>query len=116
MSELKFILKHEDISDLKDCVLYFYAPWMTYHKKMIKILNSLSEKYKDLNFYAIDCDSFKSLAKAHGVEEIPTIIIYDSNKKIKKIVGLIMSSALKNVFTDIFTSKPLKGDSYGKEN
>ena len=112
---MNFILNETDINVLENSVLYFYAPWMPYHKKMINMLSSLEERYKNIKFYAIDCDSFKSLAKAYEVEEIPTILIYDSNKKRKKIVGLIMSSALKKFFNDIFVSKPLKGDRNGKE-
>lgn len=81
---MKFIINELDILSLENTVLYFYTPWMPFHKKMIKVLSSLESKYNNLKFYCVDCDSFKSLAKVYEIEEVPTILIYDSNKKEKK--------------------------------
>ena len=32
------------------CAVYFYAPWLVYHKKMMVMFNKIKDKYKNINF------------------------------------------------------------------
>jgi thiol-disulfide isomerase/thioredoxin len=84
--------------------IYFYASWMPFHKRMSNLIIKLEEKYKDKDivFYAIDVDFFKNLCKRFEVDAIPTIIINKDFKLVKKINGVVMYSALKKIFADIF--------------
>ena len=97
-----FITEESDL-DLNNnfTVLYFYASWMPYHKKMFHMFSKIEEKYKNTVFYAIDVDNFKKNCKRFDVIEIPTIIIRDSDKEIKRSVGLILNSAFNKMFADI---------------
>ncbi len=84
----------------KKAALYFYASWMPFHKKMMIMISKVEEKYKDIVFYAIDIDFFKSLCSRYKIEEIPTVVIIN-NKEIKRLVGLPLTSAFKSAFSDI---------------
>lgn len=79
---------------------YFYASWMPYHKKMITMISKIEEKY-NIIFTAIDTDNFKGICKRFEIEEIPTILVFKDGEKIKKIKGLVLTSALKSAFADI---------------
>lgn len=83
-------------------VLYFYATWMTYHKKMLSMLNKLEKKYPAIEFFAVDIDFFKNFIKRFNVDSIPTIIILNNGKEIKRVKGLVLTSALNAVFVDIY--------------
>jgi thioredoxin 1 len=87
--------------------LYFYSSWIPYHKKMLIMIDKIEQKYKDINFIAIDVDSFKGLCKRFNIESIPTVIIIDNGKEIKRIEGLVMTSAFRSVFVDICNSETL---------
>ena len=82
-------------------MLYFYASWMPYHKKMINMISKMEQKYKDIDFFAIDVDGFKSFIKRFEINSIPTITILNNGKEIKRLEGLILTSVIKAAFVDI---------------
>jgi len=99
-----FIIEEKDIIFNDITCLYFYTSWMPFHKKMISMISKIEEKYK-INFFCIDCDSFRGLVNRYQVSSVPEILIYINNKEEKRLNGLMLFSALKKVFADIFISK-----------
>jgi thioredoxin-like negative regulator of GroEL len=91
----------------KFACLYFYASWMPFHKKMHTMISKIEDKYKeyDIVFYAIDIDFHKSFLKRFSVESIPTIVIHANNKEVNRTCGIMMTSAFKSLFADIFKKK-----------
>lgn len=81
--------------------LYFYASWMPGHKKMMTMINKIEDKYKDIAFLAIDVDHFKGLCLRFNVDSIPTILVLKEGIEVKRINGLVLTSALRSAFADI---------------
>ncbi len=97
-----FLTSEEElILEPKIQALYFYASWMPYHKKMVNMVSKMEQKYKNIDFLAIDVDGFKSFIKRFGINSIPTIVILNNGKEIKRLEGLILTSAIKSAFVDI---------------
>lgn len=96
-----FITQEAELSLDKAQVLYFYATWMPYHKKMMHMIEKVEEKRKDIAFFAIDVDHFKGLCRRFDVVSIPSVLILQDGKEIKRINGLVMTSAFKSAFADI---------------
>jgi thiol-disulfide isomerase/thioredoxin len=82
-------------------VLYFYATWMPFHKKMMIMIEKIENKNKNIHFIAVDVDHFKSSVIRYSVESIPTIILFNKNKQLKRITGLVLTSAFNSFFNDI---------------
>jgi thiol-disulfide isomerase/thioredoxin len=103
---LLFITKEEEII-LKDKIvsLYFYGSWMPFHKKMMIMLDKMEEKYKDILFLGIDVDFFKNVCRRFSISSVPTIVILNNGLEIKRIEGLVMTSALKSTFVEIHKDK-----------
>ena len=95
-----FITEESDLCFDNMTVLYFYAPWMPFHKKMIIMIDKMEQKYKNIKFYAINTDIFKSVCVRFSIDSIPTVLIFDK-KEIKRITGLVLTSAFKSAFADI---------------
>lgn len=93
--ENEFIV-HSEIQSL-----YFYASWMPYHNKMLIMINKMEEKYKNIEFIAVDVDHFKSLCKRFLIDSIPTVLILKNGFEIKRINGTVLTSAFKSAFADI---------------
>jgi thioredoxin 1 len=87
--------------------LYFYSSWMPFHKKMLIMIDKIEQKYKDLYFLAIDVDNFKGLCRRFNIESIPTVLIIKEGEEIKRINGLVATSAFRSVFVDIYNSETL---------
>jgi thioredoxin-like negative regulator of GroEL len=81
--------------------IYFYASWMPFHKKMLNIIEKIEEKHKDIGFFAIDVDHFKGLCRRFNIESIPSVLILVDGAEVKRINGLVMTSALRSAFADI---------------
>lgn len=99
-----FITREEDLQiDLPLQSLYFYASWMPYHKKFLNMLGKMQDKHQDMSFFAIDVDYFPNQCKRFSVDSVPTILVLQHGKEIKRITGLVLTSALKSAFADICT-------------
>lgn len=92
-----FITQSSEISmKRKGVVLYFYASWMPFHKKMVTILDKMEEKFKKLTFLAIDVDYFKDLTYQYEVISIPEIVILDQGEAVKRANGVMLTSAVRS--------------------
>lgn len=96
-----FITQEEELSLDKAQALYFYATWMPFHKKMMHMIEKIEEKRGDISFFGIDVDYFKGLCRRFEVDSIPSVVIFKDGKEIKRINGLVMTSAFKSAFADI---------------
>lgn len=100
-----FITREDELQmDLPLQALYFYAPWMPFHKKFLTMIGKIEEKYKDIVFSAIDTDEFSNQCKRFSIDSIPTVIILKEGKEVKRINGLTLTSAFTSAFADICTS------------
>jgi thioredoxin-like negative regulator of GroEL len=101
---MQFITQEEELSmSLPLQALYFYASWMPYHNKFITMISKIEEKYKGISFYAIDVDAFPNQCKRFSVDSIPEVLILKDGKEVKRITGLVLTSAFKSAFADICT-------------
>ncbi len=65
------------------------------------MIEKMEEKREDISFFAIDVDHFKGLCRRFSVESIPSVVVFKDGKEIKRINGLVMTSAFKSAFADI---------------
>lgn len=108
---MHFITQEQElVFNSKIQALYFYASWMPGHKKMTTMIGKIEDKYKDVNFLAIDVDYFKGLCTRFKVESIPSIVIMNNGIESKRINGLVMTSAIKSAFADICNYETINGD------
>ncbi len=99
---MQFIIQENEI-ELNNgiCSVYFYSNWMPFHKKMLSILDKMENKYKDIKHLAIDIDQLKTVVKRFDIESVPTTLIFKDGKEIKRIVGIVLTSAMRSAYADI---------------
>jgi thioredoxin 1 len=103
-----FITKEDELLFNNLSVLYFYASWMPYHNKMMFMIDKIEKKYENIKFQAIDVDFFKNQCLRFNIKSVPTIVILDNDKEIKRINGIVLTSAFKSVFNEICKGKYAK--------
>ena len=88
-------LKNEDFNEeiAKGKILVdFYADWCGPCKALGEVLENLS----DTNILKINVDEHQDLATKYGVMSIPTIILFEDGKEIKKNIGFLSEDELKD--------------------
>ena len=81
-------LTNENFKELiKEKILVdFYANWCGPCKMITPELERVESAVKVVK---VDVDQFENLAKEYGVMSIPTLILFDNGKEVKRTVGFI---------------------------
>lgn len=87
-------LEKENFNELiNDRVLVdFYANWCGPCKMLSTVLEKVESNIKVIK---IDTDKFGYLAREYGVMSIPTLILFDSGKEVKRNIGFIDKNRLE---------------------
>ena len=87
-------LEKENFKELiKEKVLVdFYANWCGPCKMLSPILERTNSELKVIK---VDVDSFEDLARKYGVMSIPTLILFENGKEVKRNIGFISEEQLE---------------------
>lgn len=88
-------LEKQDFNDLiKNKVLVdFYASWCGPCKM---ISTELEEVESDIEVIKVNVDVYEDIARSYGVMSIPTLILFDSGKEVKRNVGFMDKNNIEN--------------------
>lgn len=70
----------------------FYANWCGPCKMLAPVLERVESKLKVIK---IDTDQFEDLAREYGVMSIPTLVLLEKGKEVKRNIGFIDERSLE---------------------
>ena len=88
-------LEKENFDDLindKKVLVDFYATWCGPCKMLSPILEKVESNIKVIK---VDTDKFDDLAVKYGIMSIPTLILFEKGKEVKRNVGFIDKNRLE---------------------
>ena len=80
-------------------ILYFTAEWCNPCKKVKPIVEELNRESADTRFQIIDADSEIDLVKSFEVRSIPTFILIEDGKEIKRVSGAQTKDQLQGLMS-----------------
>jgi thioredoxin 1 len=91
--------EYAEIVSRYDTVLVdFYADWCGPCQMMEPTIEALAEDTAAA-ILKVDVDQFQGLASQHGVQGIPTLLIYAAGEQAERMVGAQTGDALENTVT-----------------
>lgn len=79
---------YETINSDNLSVIKFSGVWCGPCRVLAPILQSVSEKFEDVNFGEIDVDNQPEIAREQSVRSVPTILFFKNGEIVDKMVGL----------------------------
>ena len=81
-------LKNENFNELikEKTLVDFYANWCGPCKMVAPELEKAESSIKVVK---VDVDEFEELARTYGVMSIPTLILFENGKEVKRTIGFI---------------------------
>lgn len=67
----------------------FWAPWCGPCKMLGPIVEQVAQKTQGVKVVKLNVDDAISIAQKYGVVSIPTLIVFNDGKEVKRSVGLI---------------------------
>jgi thioredoxin-like negative regulator of GroEL len=80
-------------------ILYFTAEWCNPCKKVKPIVEELNRESADTRFQIVDADSEIDLVKSFEVRSIPTFILIEDGKEIKRVSGAQTKDQLQGLMS-----------------
>ena len=81
-------------------ILYFTADWCNPCKKVRPVVDELNRESQDVKFRVIDADSEIELIKSFQVRSVPTFIVLQDGKEIKRVTGAQTKEQLEGLMSD----------------
>lgn len=91
-------LENENFDDLiKDkTIVDFYATWCGPCRMLGSVFEEVSNELESVKFVKVDIDKHEDLCKKYKVMSVPTLILFENGKEIKKSIGFIPKDKLKD--------------------
>lgn len=73
----------------------FYADWCQPCKMMAPVIEELEKELSDVVFEKIDVDKNPEYSFDNGVMSIPTLIVMNDDKEVKRFTGVVSKADIK---------------------
>ena len=83
----------ELVKNEKKVLVDFYAEWCGPCKMLAPVLESAESKIKVIK---VNTDEFDELSREYGVMSIPTLVLLEDGKEVKRNIGFIDKESLEN--------------------
>ncbi len=90
----------EELSEIPSTgkvVIDFFATWCGPCKRIAPVYVELSEKFPSITFLKCDVDEAEEVSNHYGVESLPTFILFNNGKEMKRIEGANLNQLLDNL-------------------
>ena len=89
--------EEEVLNSDKTVLVDFYADWCGPCKMLSPIVDEVAKEMSEIKVVKVNVDEAQDLAMNYQVMSIPTLVVIKGGKEVKRSVGLIDKSEIKNL-------------------
>ncbi len=78
-------------------VIDFWASWCMPCKMLSPIVDEVAEEMQDVTVGKVNIDEQQELARQYGIMSIPTLVVLQDGKEVKRSAGFITKQAMKDL-------------------
>ena len=78
-------------------VIDFWASWCMPCKMLSPIVDEVAEEMQDVTVGKVNIDEQQELARQFGIMSIPTLVVLQDGKEVKRSAGFITKQAMKDM-------------------
>jgi thioredoxin 1 len=90
------------INNGEKVVVDFFATWCGPCKALIPMLESIQNNYEGVEFVKMDVDKNTDLAIEMGIRSVPTVILFEGTKELKRTTGANSSLFYNKLINETF--------------
>lgn len=79
--------ENEVIKSDKKVLVDFWAPWCGPCRMLLPVIEEIAEERDDVKICKINVDDESELAASFGIMSIPTLMVFENGKMVKKSLG-----------------------------
>jgi thioredoxin 1 len=82
-------------------VVKFSASWCSPCKKLEPILVKMEKEFPEVKVYSVDIDELTKLAKKYKILSVPSLLFFNEEKEVTRIVGLQPTEVVRKAFKSL---------------
>ena len=76
----------------------FWASWCAPCRMLAPVIDDVAQEMPDVKVVKVNVDKEQDLAQTYGVMSIPTLIVFEGGKEVKRSMGYVPKEAVKALF------------------
>ena len=82
-------------------IVDFFATWCGPCQVLAPVLDDLAKEVTDVLFVKADVERCPNLISQFSISSVPTIVIFENGKEVRRFIGLQQKSAIRDAILDL---------------